>query len=47
MCIRDRPTIIPVANYIKFRPICLDEFILIENSIKNLEFKIKKIEYND
>ena len=42
-----QPVIIPVANYIKFRPISLDEFIFIENSIKNLEFKIKKTEYND
>tara|TARA_Y200000002_G_scaffold325083_1_gene287020 strand:+ start:4952 stop:5683 length:732 start_codon:yes stop_codon:yes gene_type:complete len=43
----NQPVIVPVANYIKFRPISLDEFILIENSIKNLEFKIKKTEYND
>ena len=43
----NQPVIIPVANYVKFRPISLDEFILIENSIKNSEFKIKKTEYND
>ena len=43
----NQPVNIPVANYIKFRPISLDEFILIENSIKNSEFKIKKTEYND
>ena len=42
-----QPVIIPVANYIKFRPVSLDEFIFIENSIKNSEFKIKKTEYND
>ena len=43
----NQPVIIPVANYIKFHPISLDEFILIENSIKNSEFKFKKTEYND
>ena len=43
----NQPVIVPVANYIKFRSISFDEFILIENSIKNSEFKIKKTKYND
>jgi len=43
----NQPVAIPDSNYVKFTPVSIEEYKLIEDEVKKSEYKFIKREFND